>query len=87
MEQQINDELIRVNTSLKEVAHYAEDKEKYEVCVKKARAYLLSVRSRSTNDPLEKAKLKALQATIQDYLDLAESEKLLYEAIKLVESS
>ena len=60
MEEEINDELIRVNGSLKEVAHYAEDKEKYEICVKKARAYLLGVQSRQTNDPLSKAKLKAL---------------------------
>lgn len=56
----INDELIRVNGSLKEVAIYAEDKEKYEICVKKARAYLFEVKSRETNDPREKAKLKAL---------------------------
>lgn len=68
MEQLINEQLIKVNGSLKEVAHYAEDKEKYQICVKKARAYLLDVRSRQTNDPMEKAKLKALEATIQDYL-------------------
>ena len=77
MKDTINNELIKVNNSLKDVAQYAEDKEKYEVCVKKARSYLLEVQSRKTNDPQEKAKLKAMEATIQDYLDLAESEKLL----------
>lgn len=73
----INDELIKVNRSLAEVAQYAEDKQKYEMCVKKARGYLLGVQSRKTNDPMQKAKLKALQATIQEYLQLAQSQKLL----------
>ena len=73
MKELINEELIKVNNSLKEVAHYVEDKEKYEICVKKARAYLLELKSQKTNDPSEKAKLKALEATVQDYLSLAES--------------
>lgn len=51
MKENINQELIKVNNSLKEVANYAEDKEKYEICVKKARAYLLELKSRQTNDP------------------------------------
>ena len=41
MKDSINDELIKVNNSLKDVAEYAEDREKYEICVKKARSYLL----------------------------------------------
>ena len=36
---------------MKDVAEYAEDKEKYEICVKKARSYLLEIQARKTNDP------------------------------------
>ena len=35
---------------------------------------------------LVKAKLKVMEATIQDYLDLAESEKLINDAIALIEA-
>ena len=70
MTERINDELIKVNNSLKDVAEYVEDKSKYEVCVKKARSYLFELQSRKTHDPIEKAKLKAMEATVQDYLDL-----------------
>ena len=87
MSDSIDDELIKVNNSIKDVAIFIEDKGKYEVCVKKARGYLLEVKSRHTNDPREKAKLKVLEATIEDFLQLAESEKLIDDAIKLVESS
>lgn len=86
MKDEIEDELIRVNKSLKDVALYAEDKDKYEYCVKKGRAYLLSLQQRETNDPALKARLKVMEATIQDYLDLADSERLLNEAIALVEA-
>lgn len=55
---------------MKEVATYTGNKEKYEKCVKKGKAYLLEVQSRSTEDPLEKAKLKVLEATIKDYIEL-----------------
>ena len=51
MKENINDELIKVNDSLKDVAEYAEDKDKYEICVKKARSYLLQIQARKTNDP------------------------------------
>lgn len=87
MKEEIEDELIKVNNSMKEAAIYAEDKQKYHEYVNKARAYLLEIQSRETNDPREKARIKALEATIQDYLELAETEKLLYEAIELVEKN
>ena len=80
------DELIKVNGSIKDVAIYAEDKEKYEICVKKARGYLLDIQSRESKDPREKARLKAMEATVTDYLELAKTEKLLNEAIELIES-
>lgn len=86
MRDQIEDEQIKVNKSLKDVALYAEDKEKYQYCVKKGRAYLLSLQGRQTNDLVVKAKLKVAQATIQDYLELAQSEKLLLEAIALIQA-
>lgn len=70
MRDDIEDELFKVNKSLKDVAIYVEDKDKYEYCVKRGRALLLSVAERQTNDPLVKAKLKVMEATIQDYLDL-----------------
>lgn len=73
MKEDIEDELIKVNKSLKDVAHYVQDKDKYEYCIKKARAYLMGLQQRETNDPREKARLKVLEATVQDYLDLAES--------------
>ncbi len=63
--------MIKVNKSLKDVAIYAEDKDRYEYCVKKGRAYLLSLQQRETNDPNIKARLKVMEATIQDYLSLA----------------
>lgn len=84
MREEIEDELIRVNKSLKDVAIYAEDKERYEYCVKKGRAYLLNLQQRETNDPSVKARLKVMEATIQDYLELAESEILMMDAIALV---
>ena len=68
MKDEINDELIKVNGSIKDVAIYAEDKEKYEICVKKARGYLLDIQSRESKDPREKARLKAMEATVTDYL-------------------
>jgi hypothetical protein len=71
MRESIEDELVIVNKSLKDVALYVEDKEKYEYCVKKGRALLLNVQQRETNDPVIKAKLKVMEATIQDYLQLA----------------
>ena len=80
----IDEELVKVNKSLKDVALYAEDKDRYEYCVKKGRAYLINIQQRETNDPAIKAKLKVMEATIQDYLELAESEKLLNDAIALV---
>lgn len=40
IKKQINEELIKVNDSLKEVALFADDKFKYEICVQKARKYL-----------------------------------------------
>ena len=43
MNDSITEELIKVNNSLKDVAIYVDDKSKYEVCVKKARGYLLEV--------------------------------------------
>lgn len=46
----------------------------------------MGLQQRETNDPALKARLKVMEATIQDYLDLADSEKLLNEAIALVES-
>lgn len=46
LREEIDEELIRVNKSLKDVALYAEDKEKYEYCVKKGRAYLLGLQQR-----------------------------------------
>jgi hypothetical protein len=73
MREEIDDELVKVNRSLKDVAIYVEDKEKYEYCVKKGRALLLNLQQRETNDPAIKARLKVMEATIQDYLDLAES--------------
>lgn len=72
---------------MREAAMYAEDKQKYEEYVRKARAYLIEIQGRETNDPREKARLKALEATVKDYLDLAETEKLLQQAIALVESN
>jgi len=68
MRESIDDELVKVNKSLKDVALYVEDKDKYEYCVKKGRALLLNVQQRETNDPAIKAKLKVMEATIQDYL-------------------
>ena len=73
MRDDIEDELVKVNKSLKDVALYVEDKVRYEYCVKKGRALLLNVQSRETNDPVIKARLKVMEATIQDYLCLAES--------------
>ncbi len=86
MRESIEDELVIVNKSLKDVALYVEDKEKYEYCVKKGRALLLNVQQRETNDPVIKAKLKVMEATIQDYLQLAQSEKLINDAIALIEA-
>ena len=47
---------------------YAEDKQKYEEYVKKAKAYLIEIQARESNDPREKARLKAMEATIKDHL-------------------
>ena len=69
----IEDQLVKVNKSLKDVAIYVDDKDRYEQCVKKGRALLINLQERQTNDPALKAKLKVMEATIQDYLDLAES--------------
>ena len=33
------------------------------------------------NDPIKKAKVKAVEATVQGYIELAKSEELLSEAI------
>lgn len=46
MRDDIEDELFKVNKSLKDVAIYVEDKDKYEYCVKRGRALLLSVAER-----------------------------------------
>ena len=73
MKGDIEDQLVKVNKSLKDVALYVEDKDKYQYCVKKGRALLINIQERETNDPVVKARLKVMEATIQDYLDLAES--------------
>lgn len=57
---QISEELIKVNDSMKEVALFADDKFKYEICVQKARGYLLELKCQQTNDPREKSRLLAL---------------------------
>jgi len=46
MRESIDDELVKVNKSMKDVALYVEDKEKYEYCVKRGRALLLSLQQR-----------------------------------------
>lgn len=43
MREDIEEELCKVNKSLKDVATYAEDKDKYEYCVKRGRALLMSI--------------------------------------------
>ncbi len=86
MKEEVEDQLIKINGSLKDVALYVEDKDKYELCVKKGRAHLINIMERETKDPIVKAKLKVMEATIQNFLELADSEKLLDQAIKLVQS-
>ena len=53
------------------------DKEKYRKYVGKGRKYLLQMQEKDTNDPEEKARLKVAEATMQGYIQLAKSEKLL----------
>ena len=42
----IEDELVKVNKSLKDVAIYVDDKDRYEYCVKKGRALLINLQER-----------------------------------------
>ncbi len=63
---------------------YVEDREKYEIEVKKAQSYLYSLKAKNAKDPEIKAKLLSMQAMINDYQELAESEKLMNEAIELI---
>ena len=72
---------MKINNALRDVALYVNDKEKYKKYVGKGRKYLLSMQEKQTDDPHEKAKLKMAEATMQGYLHLAKSEKLLTEAI------
>ena len=46
MKGDIEDELVKVNKSLKDVALYVEDKDKYQYCVKKGRALLINIQQR-----------------------------------------
>ena len=43
MSEDIEDELVKINKSLKDVSLYAENREQYEIYVKKARGYLISL--------------------------------------------
>ena len=45
--------------------------------MKKGRAHLVNIMARETQDPIVKAKLKVMEATISSFLELADSEKLL----------
>lgn len=59
--------MIKINKSLKDVSLYVQDREKYEIEVKKAQSYLYSLKARKANDPEIKAKLLTMQAMINDY--------------------
>ena len=43
--------MVKINKSLKDVSMYVEDREKYEIYVKKAQSYLYSIQARQANDP------------------------------------
>jgi hypothetical protein len=59
--------LVKINKSLKDVSLYVEDRDKYEIYIKKAQGYFFSLKARKTNDPELKAKLLSMQAMISDY--------------------
>lgn len=40
-----------------------------------------------TKDPLKKAELKVMEATLNSFFELAKSEKLINEAIELIENN
>ena len=86
LKKEVDGELMKVLNSIKEVAIYVEDKSKYENCVTKAKGYLAELQGSKTNDPYEKAKLKMVEATVKTYLNLAESENLINDAIQMIEN-